>query len=115
MDVFFAIPYANETKHGPKKATAELAAFRKGGTFPTSIAPENGWLEGPSFPFGARPIFRGENVSFTEGRPKKNIPPQNRILMCCFENLTLHLVFLFDTVDGSEVPNNHLGCIKPGK
>ena len=33
----------------------------------TNIAPENGWLALVSFPFGARPIFRGKlAVSFRE-------------------------------------------------
>ena len=32
----------------------------------TAKAPENEWLE-YSFPFGARPIFSGEHVSFREG------------------------------------------------
>ncbi len=33
----------------------------------TNIAPTNGWLE-YYFPIGFRPIFRGENVSFREGK-----------------------------------------------
>ena len=67
------------------------------------------WMVGrPSFPFEARPIFSGAKVLVSGRADQKKHPSQNRILMCCFENLTLHLVFLFDTVDGSEVPNNHL-------
>ena len=34
----------------------------------TNIAPTNGWLEYKPFLLGSRPIFRGENVSFREGK-----------------------------------------------
>ena len=41
--------------------------YKEGNSLPeTNMAPENQWLE-DEFPFGARPIFRGENVSFREG------------------------------------------------
>ncbi len=42
-------------------------SYKEGNSLPeTNMAPENQWLE-DEFPFGARPIFRGENVSFREG------------------------------------------------
>ena len=47
----FSFPYANEKKHGPKKATAEgKLLFGKVGP----SQPENGWLE----VLGSSPILR---------------------------------------------------------
>ena len=41
--------------------------FRGSITFPeTNVAPENGWFEYDRFLLG-NPIFRGENVSFSQG------------------------------------------------
>ena len=42
----------------------------------TAKAPENGWLE-YSFPFGARPIFRGELL--VSGRVLLSIDPNSSI------------------------------------
>ena len=66
---------------------AVLFFFVGHGTFifpETNIfAPEIGWLGDRSFHFGIWPMFRGENVSFREGRETF----QNILMDCIYSNL----------------------------
>ena len=70
----------------------------------TNIAPENGWFGIRSFPFGARPIFRGEKaVSFREG-PRGLVIPRSSSLR--FPNLHKR------NPQGSQLPPKPLDILK---